>query len=192
MNIQARLPTTADEFLRWNEGREGKREFVRGKVVEMMINVTRNHVEIATNLVQAIRRQMDRKRFSVGSADFGVRTNEGVRYPDVFVDAKTAGAKATDLAAVEPLLVAEILSPSSYGRDFVEKLSDYRSVTSLFYYLIVSHEEPRLWLASRDAEDWAKPVEIAGMDEIVRLDRLNMTLSVAEIYDGVELRGMAQ
>ena len=35
------MPTTPDEFLRWNEGREGKREFVRGKVVEMMINVTK-------------------------------------------------------------------------------------------------------------------------------------------------------
>ena len=35
MNIQSKMPTTADEFLRWNEGREGKREFVRGRVVEM-------------------------------------------------------------------------------------------------------------------------------------------------------------
>ena len=37
MNLQTKMPTTADEFLRWNEGREGKREFVRGRVVEMMI-----------------------------------------------------------------------------------------------------------------------------------------------------------
>ena len=49
MNLQSKYPTTADEFLRWNEGREGKREFVRGNVVEMMINVTRNHARIATN-----------------------------------------------------------------------------------------------------------------------------------------------
>jgi hypothetical protein len=48
------MPTTADEFLRWNEGREGKREFVRGRVVEMMINVTRNHVDIATNLLLVV------------------------------------------------------------------------------------------------------------------------------------------
>ena len=25
MNLQSKMPTTADEFLRWNEGREGKR-----------------------------------------------------------------------------------------------------------------------------------------------------------------------
>ena len=46
MNIQSKHPTTADEFLRWNEGREGKREFVRGKVIElMMINTTCNQDE---------------------------------------------------------------------------------------------------------------------------------------------------
>ena len=149
MNLQQKMPTTADEFLRWNEGREGKREFVRGRVVEMMINVTRNHVDIATNLLLGLRQQLDRKAFSVGSADFGVRTPDGIRYPDVFVDRKTAKASATDLAAVEPLFVAEILSPSSYGRDFVDKLADYKGIELLIYYLILSHEEPRVWLASR-------------------------------------------
>ena len=61
MNLQQKMPTTADEFLRWNEGREGKREFVRGRVVEMMINVTRNHVDIAANLYAGAGQQLDRK-----------------------------------------------------------------------------------------------------------------------------------
>ena len=59
MNIQSKHPTTADEFLRWNEGREGKREFVRGKVIElMMINTTRNHMRIATKLVVALAQKL--------------------------------------------------------------------------------------------------------------------------------------
>lgn len=190
MNLQTRHPTTPDEFLRWNEGREGKREFVNGRVVEMMINVTRNHVDIATNLVQAIRRQLDRKEFSVGSADFGIRTADGIRYPDVFVDRKTAGGRASDLTAVQPLLVAEILSPSSYGRDFVEKLADYQSIASLLYYVILSHEEPRVWLASRDADRWVKPVEEAGLEVLLDLEQLGIHLDLAEVYDGIEIRGI--
>ena len=74
----------------------------------------------------------------------------------VFVDRKTAKASATDLVAVEPILVAEILSPSSYGRDFVDKLADYQGIPSLVYYLILSHEEPRVWLAARGGEACAQ------------------------------------
>lgn len=188
MNLQQKMPTTADEFLRWNEGREGKREFVRGRVVEMMINVTRNHVDIATNLLLALRQQLDRKSFSVGSADFGVRTPDGIRYPDVFVDRKTEAATATDLAAVEPIFVAEILSPSSYGRDFVDKLADYKGIESLVYYLILSHEEPRVWLAARNGDGWCDPFEMVGDDASVDLGRLNVRLSLADLYDGVAVR----
>ena len=188
MNIQARQPTTADEFLRWNEGREGKREFVRGKVVELMINVTRNHADIATNLIQILRRQFDRKEFSVGSADFAVRTPDGIRFPDVFVDRKAAGASGADLAAIEPLVLVEILSPSSLARDFHDKMLDYQGVPTLRHYLIVSHEEPRLWLTSRTGGGWSTPHMVAGLEEVVFLPEFNVSLPLAEVYDGVEIK----
>lgn len=187
MNIQSKMPTTADEFLRWNEGREGKREFVRGKVVEMMINVTRNHAEIAANLIHLLRMQLDRKQFSVGSADFAVRTPDGIRFPDVFVDRKRGGARGADLAAVEPIVLAEILSPSSFARDFHDKMRDYCAIPSLLYYLILSHEEPRVWLTSRVRDGWTPAESFAGLDEIVFLPDLNVSLSLAELYDGVEI-----
>jgi len=188
MNVQSRYPTTPDEFLRWNEGREGKREFVRGKVVEMTINVTRNHAEIAANLLHVLRQQLDRKSCSVGSADFGVRTADGIRYPDVFVDRKSERSRGVDLAATDPLLLAAILSPSSFGRDFVEKMSDYQGIDSLLYFLILSHEEPRVWLSRRAAEGWDAPEEIFGEEATVSLGLLRVEFSLAEIYDDVEVR----
>ena len=191
MNVQDKMPTTADEFLRWNEGREGKREFVRGRVVEMMINVTRNHIDIAANLLLALRQGLGRNSYSVGSADFGVRTADGVRYPDVIVDRKTAVASGEDLAAVEPVFVAEILSPSSYGRDFVDKLSDYQGIDSLSYYLILSHQEPRVWLSSRGPGGWNRPQEIADVDATVDLGLLGLQLSLADLYDGVAVRSLS-
>lgn len=191
MNVQDKMPTTADEFLRWNEGREGKREFVRGRVVEMMINVTRNHIDIAANLLLVLRQGLDRNSYSVGSADFGVRTSDGIRYPDVIVDRKTAVASGEDLAAVEPVFVAETLSPLSYGRDFVDKLTDYRGIDSLNYYLILSHQEPRVRLSSRGPDGWNKPQEIAGTDGSVELGLLGLQLSLADLYDGVAVRSLS-
>lgn len=54
MNIQSTYPATAEEFLAWNKGREGKREFVRGKVVEMTINMAKCHVRLATRLLSQL------------------------------------------------------------------------------------------------------------------------------------------
>ena len=186
MNVQTRYPATADEFLRWNEEREGRREFVNGRVVELMIHTTRNHVRIATRLMSVLLRQLGTGTFDIGSADFGVKTPDGIRYPDVFVDRPTPQSRGTDLAATEPVFVAEILSPSSYSRDFGEKVTDYTGLPSLLYYLILAQDEPRLWLWSRqDAAEWSGPALIAGTGRSVELPRLGVTLSLAEIYDGI-------
>jgi Uma2 family endonuclease len=190
MNIQPRYPTTPDEFLRWNEGREGKREFVRGRVEELMINVTRNHVEVASSLGALLRSRLDRSKFTIGSADFGVKTPDGVRFPDVFVDLKQSHSRGSDLAASEPLLVAEVLSASSYARDFVEKLADYSAISSLLHYLILSQDEPRAWLWSRAVDGaWPKkPQEIVGDKEAIELSGLGISVPMAELYAGIERR----
>lgn len=186
MNVQSKYPTTPDEFLRWNEGREGKREFVNGRVVEMMINVTRNHVRIATNLILALGKHLDRTVYDVGSADFGVRTPDGVRYPDICVDRRTEASTGTDLAATAPVFLAEILSPSSFGRDFVEKLRDYEGVESLRHYAVFSHEEARAWLWTRNTTGSLDgPVEIVG-GEALNLSALQIQIMLADIYFGLE------
>jgi Uma2 family endonuclease len=184
MNLQTKMPTTADEFLRWNEGREGKREFVRGRVVEMMVGVSKHHFAVVGRLLYQLMRQLGLKEYAIGSAEFGVRTDEGVRYPDVLVD-RLIGA-GSELAAKEPLLIAEVLSRSSYSRDFGEKVSDYATVPSLLYYVILSQDEPRLWLWSRALDGgWSGPSLIAGQGETVELSRLEIFIDVGEIYDGL-------
>ncbi len=185
MNLQSRLPTTPDEFLRWNEGREGKREFVRGRVVEMMINVTKRHAVLATRLAAILLRQLPYPEFAVGSADFGVRTPAGIRYPDVFVDRSTPDSRDSDFAASCPVFLAEVLSSSSYGRDFVEKLSDYTSIDTLLNYMIVSQDDPRVWLWSRTDGNWDGPLEVAGRDQCVDLAALGTRIELSELYAGI-------
>lgn len=185
MNIQSKLPATADEFLRWNEGREGKREFVRGRVVEMMINVTRNHWRLATRLTHQLVLQLGMSSYDIGSADFGVRTDDGVRYPDVLVE--PAGSDGKALATSSPLLVAEILSPASMADDFGRKAHDYLALESLRHYLVLAQDEPRVWLWSRgDDGGWTGPEMIEGRSETIVLAGLGVSLALAELYAGIE------
>ena len=68
MNIHAGAIRTADDFLRWNEGREGKREFVRGRIVEMMVNVSRNHAKLAARLTAILIGALDETAYDIGTA----------------------------------------------------------------------------------------------------------------------------
>lgn len=185
MNLQATSPTTVDDFLRWNEGREGKREFVRGRVIELMINVTRNHARLATRLVLQLAQQLDLDRFDVGTADFGVRTADGVRYPDVVVDLIGPASKGGDLAATAPVFLAEILSASSSARDLGEKVADYTALASLRHYLVLSQDEARFWLWSRDGSSWSGPLEASGTGVTLELPHLGASLDMDRLYAGI-------
>ena len=175
---------TADDFLRAYEGIDGKREFVRGRVIEMMVYVSRNHMRLTTSLTLALRQALDFDDFDVGAADFGVRTPDGIRLPDVIVDRGGGGGK--DLAAHHPVFVAEVLSPSSLARDFGDKARDYTAMPSLLHYLVLAQDEPRVWLWKR-GEDGAfrSPDMIVGGEESVELSGFGFSLSLADLYRGI-------
>ncbi|ORE91596.1 Uma2 family endonuclease [Aurantimonas sp. 22II-16-19i] len=185
MNIQAPAIRTADDFLRWNEGREGRREFVGGRIVEMMTGGTEQHAELMMQLGFVLKSLLDPSRFVVAGSDYAVRTPLGVRYADVLVKARMPGS-GKSLATDRPLLVAEILSPSSLAIDFGEKAQDYTALDSLLHYLVLAQDEPRVWLWSRGADGaFEKPEMTAGREETVDLRGLGISLALAELYRGI-------
>lgn len=180
MNIHSTAPTDPDAFLRWNEGREGKRELVKGRVVEQMINVTRSHVRIVTRLLSELASRLDPSRFEAYAVDIGLKTADGVRYPDLVVD--VAGGDGRDLAVTAPVLVCEVLSPSSIVRDTIEKQREYTGIPSVQAYLLLAQDEPRAWLWSRHADGWSEPEMIEGAEGIVELVALSVQIPLAAIY----------
>ncbi|MEM0899389.1 MAG: Uma2 family endonuclease [Pseudomonadota bacterium] len=180
MNVHDPLPTTPDEFLRWNAYREGKREFVRGKVVEMMINVTQKHYRLASRLLGELFAKIENNEWIVGAADFGVKTGETIRYPDVMVH--VAGADS-DLATNTPLFVCEVLSKSTMHIDLGDKAREYLQIDSLQHYLILALDEPAAWLWSRDDNGkFGEPQLITDREASLGLDGLCISIPVADIY----------
>lgn len=180
MNVHPTAPTDPDAFLRWNEGREGKRELVNGKVVEMMTGGSRGHAILVSELSGLLRSQIDRSRYVVVTSDFGVRTEAGVRYPDLVIDRR--GGSNRDLSATGPILIAEVLSPSSLARDMVEKSREYMALPALQIYLVLSPDEPRVWLWSRNGDDWRGPDMVEHLDGAVELQPLHITIPLRALY----------
>lgn len=185
MNIHSTAPTDPDAFLRWNEGREGKRELVNGKVVEYMINVTRSHARVVTGLLFELTSKLDPRRFEAYAVDIGLKTPAGVRYPDVVVD--VTGGDSRDLAVTAPILVCEVLSPSSIVRDTVEKQREYLGIPSVQAYLVLSQDEPRAWLWSRTISGWTGP-DMIEPEGLILLPMLAVELPLAKIYSATLAR----
>lgn len=185
MNLRDRTLSiqTTDDFLRWNEGREGKREFAHGRVVEMIVGVSRTHWKLATRLGKLIGDALDDTAYAYGTADFGVRTLAGVRYPDFLVTG--ADGNGWDLATSDPILVAEILSPSSLAVDFGAKATEYTAIPSLQHYLVLSQDEPRVWLWTRTSNGFPDPVMTIGVQGSITLNAFDLTLSLADLYRGI-------
>jgi Uma2 family endonuclease len=178
-------PTEPEAFLRWSAQRtreEGRFELSRGRVVCNMIYASRSHSRVAKNIVLEL--LLDPDRFDIGIADFAVRTPFGVRNPDVVVDIANPHR---DLSTAAPILIAEVLSPSTAGTDFTEKLEEYTAIDALRTYLICSQDEPRAWVWMREADgSWPRlPVEFVGRRDAIALGGLGVELSMATIFRGI-------
>lgn len=89
------------------------------------------------------------------------------------------------LAAAEPVLVAEILSPSTADFDQTEKLEEYRTGPSLRHILVIDPDQPRLRLHTRGADGHWASAPAAGLAASVPLPALGIALPLAELYEGL-------
>jgi Uma2 family endonuclease len=181
-------PAEPDAFLRWsaNQPREhGRYELSNGVVTRTMINVTRGHFIVCTNIMAELLRLGDRSRFEFGTSGFGVKTGVGVRGPDIF--AALCGGDLKALSTDQPIFIAEVLSPSTAGLDFTTKLREYTALGSLHTYLTCSQDEPRVWVWARNRQgNWPNdPEMIEGRDASIQLAGLDIALAMGEIFRGI-------
>lgn len=83
------------------------------------------------------------------------------------------------IAATNPVIVVEVLSPSTQSVDSSEKLADYFRVPSIRHYLIVRARRPEIIHHWRSAGEIASRAVNQGA---VRLDPPGIELDVADVY----------
>ena len=89
---------------------------------------------------------------------------------------------------LNPTLIVEVLSPSTAIYDQGAKFEYYRSIPSLRQYLLVWQDKRRAALYSRLGDgDWLLR-DFIGEDVKIEIDSVGCVLSMADIYDRVELR----
>jgi len=115
--------------------------------------------------------------------DLGPRT---IRFPDIVVD--VANEKLGDLKATAPMLIVEVLSPSSARIDLGDKVAEYLRIPSLLAYLVVAQDEMEAWLWLHGPTGFAASADVLKGDEaVIHIEPLGIDLPFAEVYDRVRL-----
>ena len=172
------------DYLAGERDGEVRHEYVDG-VLFAMGGASRAHNLIATNLVVALGSRLRGTGCRVSSSDMKVRLAEGRRYhyPDVIVSCSDVRDEPDDYTETRPVLVVEILAPSTASTDRREKRLTYQSLPSLVDYLIVSQEETEVERLTRDDGGWTHAS--FGTGETVELASLGLALAMDDIYADV-------
>jgi Uma2 family endonuclease len=173
---------TADEFILWAESQnEGRYELVAGEVVSMAPERSR-HALVKARVWRAL--------------DDAVRTAQLAcsTYPDgmtVVIDERTVyepdalvrcGEPLDDDAVriIDPVIIVEVLSPSSRARDAGAKLADYVRLPSLRHYLLI--DAKTCAVVHHRIEGGGRIETRVLRDGSLDLDPPGLTIAIADLF----------
>lgn len=161
-------------------------ELVDGEPV-MMINVTRARSLITLNIATALHPLARRRGCETHSADFfasGGEQSGFLAVPDVFVRREKLDANSR--RADDPVIIVEVLSPSTIRHDRVRKFDRYTAIESVTQIVLVYQDEIRVESFVREGEDW--PMLVVGdLNAALAIPFLEAELRLTDIYEGTAL-----
>ncbi len=180
-------PMTVDAFLAWDTGADQRHELHDGRP-QAMAPTTAAHQIVAWTLGALLGTALRaRPRCTARpAADVRIPDRDDLWYqPDLAVTC--ARHDPDQIAVPDPILIVEVLSPSTENIDRKRKLPDYRLIPSLQEILLIDPSRLYAEVHRRlDDERWL--VEILRTAEaILRLDSVAMSVSLQEVYDRVAL-----
>ena len=182
MNIALPRHMTVDEFLAWAVRQEkGRYELFKGRVV-MQQPQTWRHAELRVRIYNLFVAAIEGAGASYFAAPDGmtVRISKDEAFePDALV-APLPKPEGLDLEIPNPVLVVEVLSPSSVKRDLSDKLAGYFVVPSIEHYLVIDPEEREVIWHRRAARGALEP-PAALRDGTLRLDPPGTELRIADV-----------
>ena len=172
------------EYLAFEAESEFKHEFIDGIIYEMT-GGTLDHSRIKVNLIRILLSQLDDSLYEVLNSDMRVGISEGrYVYPDLSVLSGAAQLTDDDMILLNPILTAEVTSPTSLDYDRQTKLEYYRALSSMKMCLIIDPHQILVELHSRADNGWHWQ-SFSAIGDVISLESIGCDLPLAEIYRGI-------
>jgi Uma2 family endonuclease len=188
MRIAERHTLTEAEYLAFEASASIRHEFVAGEAYAMAGGTLR-HNRIAGNAYIALSLALKGKPCQVFMSDvkLHVARDSAYYYPDVMVACGEQAAAANDAQVVtDPVLVVEVLSPTTEATDRREKLAAYRRLPALVEYVLISQDARQVEIYRRQGDiNWLYIAYEPG--DTVEFASVGVSLPLAELYAGTDV-----
>jgi Uma2 family endonuclease len=179
-----------EEYLTLERASSVKHEYHAGAIFAMS-GVSEAHNLIASNVNASLHAQLRGRGCRVYPSDMRLKVlATGLHpYPDLTIVCGppefTNPARRDTL--VNPVVIIDILSPSTERYDRGEKFQHYRTIPTLREYLLIAQDRARIEQYVRQADGLWLLAEAVGAAATLALPALQCALRLADVYEQVEL-----
>ena len=180
---------TEAEYLALDRAAEVRSEFLDGEMWAMSGGSWR-HASLQANIIGELSAGLRGGNCRVFTSDLRVRVVPGrmYAYPDVtIVFGKPIVADDRQDILLNPVVVFEVLSPSTEKYDRGIKLQRYLAIESLKDYVLVDQDKARVEQYARGSAGAWTFRAYERLDDQPKLESVDASLPLARIYDRVEL-----
>ena len=182
---------TPEQYLEIERNAEFKSEYYQGEMFAMA-GAREAHNLIAFNLATELGVQLRKRPCRAYVSDMRVLVNSTglYTYPDLTgVCAEPQFLDDTRDTLLNPVLIVEVLSPSTERYDRGRKFEHYRSVESVAEYLLISSDRINAELYTRQHDGTWNLRAVNKLEDALQLESVGVRLTLSDLYDKVDFAG---
>ena len=182
-SIAAQTLLTPEEYISAERKATLKSEYLSGEIVAMS-GASLEHNLITVNTTTSLYNQLIDQGCMVFSSDMRVGIDSGgaYLYPDVSVVCDRPRFEDDVLdTLLNPIIVIEVLSPSTEGYDRGEKAERYKKLDSLREYILISQDRYNVEHYTVEEGIWSVK-ELNDLNDTLRLTSVEAELPLQQLY----------
>ncbi|MEK6324155.1 MAG: Uma2 family endonuclease [Acidobacteriota bacterium] len=179
---------TLDDYFALEHAGHVRYEYWDGDIV-CMSGGSLAHGRLCSNVHFRLRLRLSDGRCQTFTSEMPVKTHTLLpyRYPDITVvcgDLLVEKMRGID-ALVNPVLIVEVLSPTSEDRDRQDKFAAYQAIAGFNEYLLVAQDTPHVTHYTRQQDGKWTREDLTDLNAVLTLSSVGCTLPLSEIYEDV-------
>lgn len=179
-------PVSFEAYLERDANDERRLEYYDGWIVNVT-GATLNHNLIVGNLPPLLEAGKSGCRAVSSDMQVAFGAERQYAYPDVVVycGSPRLDNRSSGEVLMNPVCIAEVLSPSTADYDRGEKFERYRQIDTLQTYIVVAQDAPHVTTWTRGKDNSWTLRDVTGLDASFSIDELGVSIEMKQLYRDV-------